>query len=74
MFSLHPVNINAIDTTNPYTHIAQLLNIMHFSNNSRDIGLVSCRLWNETRRRFFAPHPSEYSNDKIVTISKSPIL
>jgi hypothetical protein len=75
MFSLHPVNINAIDATNPYTDSAfQLLNIIYYSNIPLGYGLVSSLFWNETRPRFFAPHPSEYSNEKIVTISKSPIL
>ncbi len=75
MFSLHPVNNKAADATNPKPQITiQLLNIILFSNNSRDIGLVSSRFWDETRLRFFAPRPSEYSNEKKVTISKSPIF
>jgi hypothetical protein len=75
MFSLHPVNINAIDATNPYTDTAiHLLNIIYYSNIPLGYGLVSSRFWDETRPRFFAPHPSEYSKEKNVAISKSPIF
>ena len=75
MFSLHPVNNNAIDETNPKTQITiQLLNITHFSNNNWDTARFDPGFGDQTWPRFFAPQATEYSNDKNVPIGKSPIL
>ena len=52
----------------------QLLNIIYHSNIPLGYGLIASQNWDEIRPRFFAPHLSEYSNGKIVTISKSPIF
>ena len=54
MFSLHPVNNNIIDATNPKTHIAiQPLNIIHFSNNNWDTARFDPGFGDQTWPRFF---------------------